>query len=181
MWVRSTSVLGTGTPGQRITLFDYNPSRGGAVPTRLLAGYEGALMVDGYQGYEPVCTEQKLVRLGYWVLARRKFVDVGKASRSRSGKSSQAAYAIKLIANLYRIEKAHRESSSDVRCQARLEKAMPILDKLRHWLSETKPMVPPKTTLGKALHYLDHQLPTLMMVVIQSISIRLRTPLGALP
>jgi len=154
MWVRSA-----GSPDRRITLFDYDPSRGGAVPKRLLAGYEGALMLDGYEGYEPVCREQGLTRLGCWVHARRKFVDVSKASKK---KNSQAAYAIKLIAKLYAIEKANKESSPETRHKARLDNAQPIIDKLRQWLDDKKTKVPPKTTLGKALHYLDHQWPRLI-------------------
>jgi len=154
MWVRSA-----GPPEQRLVLFDYDASRGGAVPRKLLADYQGALMVDGYEGYEPVCTEQGLTRLGCWVHARRKFVDVGKASKK---KNSQAAYAIKLIAKLYAFEKAHKTSSAETRYQARQEQAKPIIDKLRQWLDETKPKVPPKTMLGKALHYLDHQWPRLV-------------------
>ena len=154
MWVRSA-----GPPGQRITLFDYDPSRSGAVPKRLLADYRGALMLDGYEGYEPVCREQSLTRLGCWVHARRKFVDVSKASKK---KNSHAAYAIKLMAKLYAIEKANKDASPDARYQARLENAKPIIDKLKRWLDETKPKVPPKTTLGKALHYLDHQWPRLV-------------------
>ena len=154
MWVRSA-----GPPDQRLILFDYDSSRSGAVPRKLLIDYRGALMVDGYEGYEPVCREQALTRLGCWVHARRKFVDVSKASKK---KNSQAAYAIKLIAKLYAIEKANKDSSSDGRYQARLERAKPIIDKLKLWLDETRPRVPPKTTLGKALHYLNHQWPRLI-------------------
>jgi len=154
MWVRSA-----GPPGQRITLFDYSPSRSGAVPRRLLLDFKGALMVDGYEGYAPVCKEQSLARLGCWAHARRKFVDASKASKK---KNAQAVYAIKLMARLYAIEKHNKSASGDVRYQARQEKAKPILDKLRRWLDETKPKVPPKTLLGKALHYLEHQWPRLV-------------------
>ena len=154
MWVRHA-----GPPGQRITLFDYDPSRSGAVPRRLLAGYAGALMLDGYEGYAPVCKEQGLTRLGCWVHARRKFVDVSKASKKRN---SQATYAIKLIAKLYAIEKTSKDSSAEDRYQIRIENAKPVIDKLRQWLDETKPKVPPKSLLGKALQYLDNQWPRLI-------------------
>jgi transposase len=97
MWVRYG-----GPPDQRITLFDYDPSRSGAVSRRLLAGYAGALMLDGYSS---VCKEQGLTRLGCWVHVRTKFVDVSKASKKKNG---QAAYVIKLIAKLYAIEKKQR-------------------------------------------------------------------------
>ena len=35
-------------------LFDYDASRGGAVPRRLLEGYRGILLTDGYEPYEAV-------------------------------------------------------------------------------------------------------------------------------
>ena len=154
MWVRSA-----GPPGKRITLFDYDASRGGSVPRRLLADYKGALMVDGYEGYEPVCREQSLVRLGCWVHARRKFVDVSKASKKKNG---QAIYAIKLIAKLYAIEKSLIDALPETRYEERLEKSKPIINKLKLWLDETKPKVAPKTALGEALTYLNNQWPRLI-------------------
>ena len=159
MWVRTGPAPGAGPPGERITLFDYDASRSGRVPERLLTGYQGALMVDGYEGYEPVCREQALTRLGCWTHARRKFVDVSRASKKKNG---HAAYAIKLIAKLYAIEKRMREASPDARHSERQEHAKPIIETLRKWLDETRPKVAPKTTLGKALYYLEHQWPRLV-------------------
>lgn len=154
MWVRSA-----GPPENRITLFNYDSSRSGRVPARLLAGYQGALMVDGYEGYEPVCREQVLTRLGCWTHARRKFVDVSRSSKKKNG---QAAYAIKLIAKLYQIEKSMKEASPEARHIERQARAKPIIDTLKDWLDDTRPKVAPKTTLGKALHYLDNQWPRLI-------------------
>ncbi|MFT5571671.1 MAG: transposase [Cryomorphaceae bacterium] len=73
MWVRSA-----GPPNNRVILFNYDARRSGALPKKLLADYQSALIVDAYEGYEPVCREQGLARLGCWVHARRKFIDVGK-------------------------------------------------------------------------------------------------------
>ena len=154
MWVRSA-----GPPDQRITLFDYAPTRSGSVPENLLSGYQGTLVVDGYAGYDEVCQQHSLTRLGCWAHARRKFVEVGKASKK---KNSQAAYAIKMIAKLYKIEKEMNEAGKDARFNARQEQAKPILDKLRAWCDDTMIKVPPKTALGKALHYLDNQWPRLI-------------------
>jgi transposase len=64
MWV-----LGGGSPGQRSVVFRYDPGRSGAVPTAMLDDYQGALMADGYSGYEPVCKVQSLLRLGCWTHA----------------------------------------------------------------------------------------------------------------
>jgi transposase len=66
MWVRVS-----GPPGRRIVLFDYDPSRGGSVPKRLLQGYQGILLTDGYEPYATVAAELKLVHAGCMAHARR--------------------------------------------------------------------------------------------------------------
>lgn len=86
----------------------------------------------------------------------------GQREAAPQKKNGQAAYAIKLIAKLYAVEKANKAASRDARYQARLDNAKPVIDKLKVWLDETRPKVPPKTTLGNALHYLDHQWPRLI-------------------
>lgn len=154
MWVRCA-----GPPDKRVILFDYDPSRSGSVPTRLLQDYRGALVVDGYEGYNAISQTQAISRLGCWVHARRKFVEVGKASKK---KNPHAAYAIKLIAKLYKIEKENKEATIEERYQARHTQAKPVIDQLKQWLEATQPKVPPKAALGKALHYLNHQWPRLI-------------------
>lgn len=150
LWVR-----GAGPPEARIILFDYDPGRSQTVPPRLLPDYRGALMVDGYGGYDRVCQHQGLTRLGCWAHARRQFVEAQRASGKKP--SPQADHALKLIGKLYKVEKACKELDPDERRRQRREKAQPILDKLHRWLQKTLPGVPPKTALGKALHYLHSQ------------------------
>jgi len=159
MWVRCGAPPGAGSPGNRLILFDYDPSRSSAVPKRLLAGYEGTLMTDGYEGYGAVCREQAIIRLGCWVHARRKFVEANKANKK---KQTQSNYAIKLMAKLYAIEKMLADVTPEVRHQERQARSRPIIDQLRNWLDEIRPKVAPKTALGKALHYLDQQWPRLI-------------------
>lgn len=165
MWVRCA-----GPPDQRLILFDYDPSRSGSVPTRLLTDYQGALMVDGYVGYSAVCKSPGITRLGCWVHARRKFVEAVKAQGKGKKKNTKAEYAIKLIGKLYVIER-HLDEQRDehepeafvrYRQKYRLEQAQPQLEKLKAWLKDTRPTVAPKTALGKALSYLDHQWPRLI-------------------
>ncbi len=151
MWVRSA-----GPPGGKAILFDYDPSRSSEVPKRLLADYHSSMMVDGYAGYDAVCAEQGITRLGCWAHARRKFVEASKAG-GKNKKSPKADYAIKLIAKLYAIEKQIKGEPIDVRYQRRQQDSKEIISKLRKWLNETRPQVAPKLALGKALYYLDHQ------------------------
>ncbi len=87
MWVRSA-----GPPGQRLILFDYDPSRSSEVPKRLLADYDGAMMVDGYVGYDAVCAEQAITRLGCWAHARCKFVEAVKAGGKRKTSLRQSMH-----------------------------------------------------------------------------------------
>jgi transposase len=62
MWV----TLG-GLPGQKSVLFEYDPSRAGVVPIRLLDGFtDGYLQTDGYTGYNAVCKKNNLTSLGCW-------------------------------------------------------------------------------------------------------------------
>ena len=58
---------------------------------------------------------------------------------------------------MYRIEALIKHDTPSARYQARQEQALPILADIRAWLDQSLTQVPPKTTLGKALYYLDHQ------------------------
>jgi len=165
MWVRCA-----GPPGARMILFDYAPSRKASVASRLLAGYEGALMVDGYSGYAPVCEQQALTRLGCWAHARRKFVEAANA-QGRKKKPTKATYAIKLIAKLYSVEKqieqkrpeyASAEGFTLYRYEQRQLRSKPVIEKLKIWLDQTRPLVAPRLKLGEALTYLHNQWPHLV-------------------
>ena len=67
-------------------------------------------------------------------------------------KTGKADQAIVFIQKLYHIENTLKTASNDERYKVRQEKSKPIIDKIRQWLEKSLPNVPPKTTLGKALH-----------------------------
>ena len=71
MWVQ----VG-GPPGKPVVIYDYDPSRSGEVPKRLLAGYRGYLMTDGYDGYNAVVRAEDIQHLACMVHARRGFPPV---------------------------------------------------------------------------------------------------------
>ena len=95
-----------GPPDQPVVLFEYDASRGEEVPSRLLDGFEGVLQVDGYAGYNQVCRDNPITRIGCWDHARRKFVEASKAApaKKKGQKVSKADVAIGKIRKLYRIE-----------------------------------------------------------------------------
>jgi len=150
MWVQRS-----GLPDRPVVLFDYDPSRSGQVPKRLLADWRGYLMTDGYEGYHAVVREQGIVSLGCWAHARRYFIDAAKVLPA--GKVGRAQHAITLIGKLYAVEKRHREGSVDERLAARRAHSLPVLAELRHWLDDSLLQVPPTSKLGEALRDLAGQ------------------------
>ncbi len=157
MWV---SVAGP--PQGGMVLFHYAPSRRGQVAKTLLEGYEGALMVDGYEGYEAACSEA-VVRLGCWAHARRRFIEAQRLQpKGKAGKPDQA---LSWINKLYGIERSVKDDAPSDITTARQARSVPVLDQLRRWLDKTLPIVVPGSALGKAVNYLDQQWPRLIRYI----------------
>jgi transposase len=146
MWVQRG-----GPPGKPIIHFTYDPSRSAAVAARLLEGYQGALMTDGYKAYRVVAKNNAIDHLCCWAHARRKFVDAQKAQPK--GKTGKADLAISTIAKLYAVEKESRDSDAAARHAVRQTHSVPVLAQLRAWLLKTQQQVPPKSAVGKAISY----------------------------
>ncbi|MFC4260039.1 IS66 family transposase, partial [Marinobacter lacisalsi] len=154
MWVQRG-----GPPSQQVVLYDYDASRSGQVPVRLLDDYGGVLVTDGYEGYNQVVVANQLTHAGCWAHARRKFVQAQKVQPK--GKKGRADQALSLIRSLYAVEKHGKHLSPEERLELRREQSQPTLDKLKAWLDKSLNQVPPKTTIGKALQYLANQWPKL--------------------
>jgi transposase len=157
-------------PEQGIVLYDYDPSRSAEVPKRLFAGYAGFLQTDGYEGYGAIGSEPGITHVGCWAHARRKFDEALKAQTSnarkqRTLKQSKALQGLGWIQKLYQIERQAKELPPDERQRIREERSRPVIEKLRVWLSDAIPRVPPQSLTGKALAYLDSQWPKLVRVL----------------
>lgn len=131
MWVQARA------GAEPIMLFYYDPTRKKSVVKELLGDYAGVLQVDGYAGYDEICEKQKILRLGCWAHARRKFFDAFKASSgNKIGK-----HGIKVIKELYE----------------KKEKGLPIeekyLDDFHDWMEEQEVKTTPSSLAGKALKY----------------------------
>lgn len=125
-----------GPPGRPSVLFEYDPSRGGKVPVRLLDDFKGILQADGYSGYGRVCAANQLTRIGCWDHARRKFVEASRAAPAKGKKdqSSKADVALSHIRKLYLIEKVAQDLTDAERYQVRQEKSLPLLQAFKTWL-----------------------------------------------
>ena len=118
-----------GPPNHPIVLYDYDSSRSGSVPTRLLSGYDGYLQTDGYEGYNAVVQQNNIIQVGCMAHARRRFSDAVKA-QGKQKKTSVAHHGLSLIQKLYRIEKQAKDFMPEQRYAHRAEQAHPVLDKL---------------------------------------------------
>ena len=145
-----------GPPDRPIILFDYDPGRGAGVPMRLLGGFEGYLQTDGYDGYNQVVRNNQLIHVGCMAHARRKFSEAVK-SQGKNKKAGKAQHALALIQKLYRVEKQAKLLSPEERFVYRQDHAKPILDKLRRWVDDSLPQVPPGSAAGKAMSYLNNE------------------------
>ena len=148
MWVYCS---GTDSPQENAppntVLYDYQPSRSGQCAIDYLDGFNGYLQVDGYAGYNQ--TAATLV--GCWAHARRKFKEAEQAQGKK--KTGKATWAINHIQKLYVLEAKLKDATPEQRYQARQEKALPLLDKLKEWLIKSSQNVLPQTQLGKAIQY----------------------------
>lgn len=149
MWVQTG-----GPPDKSVVLYDYDPSRSAKVPVRLLEGFRGYLMTDGYDGYNALERTEGVERLACWAHVRRRFVEATRVQPK--GKRGKADEAVALIGKLYGIEREHKESSVEVRYLARQKYTVPVLAELHAWLQKAQPLVTPKSALGTALAYMDN-------------------------
>ena len=147
IWVRAA-----GPPGKRIVLFDYDPSRGGSVPVRLLAGFKGVLLTDGYGVYDDAAEVLGCTHAGCMAHVRRYFDEARKA-----GDSTHAKTALDFIGKLSLIERVlwdrDRPCTPAQRVALRQRQSAPIIAEFYAWLEALAPKVLPEGRLGKAVHY----------------------------
>ncbi|HEY5573664.1 MAG TPA: IS66 family transposase [Anaerolineales bacterium] len=158
LWVQRS-----GDADKPVVLFDYDPSRSGSVPQRLLGEFSGYLQTDGYDGYNAVVSANGITQLNCFAHARRRFTDALKAAGldpnklpdKPPDKARRTFKGLGFIRHLYAIEHRIREHPPDQRYAVRQAESVPVLKCLRAWLDDTLPKVLPKAPLGRALAYLD--------------------------
>src|ERR1700726_1003160 len=116
-----------GKPGGE-TVFEFQLGRGREGPRKFLGEWEGILQTDGYQAYDDVGGE-KLVHVGCWAHARRKFVDAVKVNP----KDAAAVAMVARMDALFLIDRdaRRRELSADERQAQRGEHAEEWLQEIR--------------------------------------------------
>lgn len=154
-----------GPPDSPVTLFDYDPSRGREVPNRLYEGFKGYFQCDGYAGYDALCKQSGLTRLGCMDHARRKFTDAKKAvvvGKRMNGKVAKYDIALSKISKLYAVETRIKDLAAAEKYRIRQQASLPLLDDLKAWLDINIGKVAKDGKTHIAMQYMLNQWPTLI-------------------
>ena len=133
--------------------YHYAPSRASEVPKELLADFTGVLQTDAYAGYNPIYLPDKCYRLACLAHIRRKLLEANAAA------NKHGTQAIKLIQQLYRVEREAKELKCEEaerlakRHELRQQKSLPLLEQFFQILGAIKERYLPKNLLRQAAEY----------------------------
>jgi transposase len=138
-----------GKPGGE-TVFDFCLGRGREGPRKFLGAWEGILQTDGYSAYDDI-GGPKMVHVGCWAHARRKFVDAVKVN-------ANDAEAVKMVLRMDALFVVDREArkqalSGAERLALRREHARPWVEEIREACVTVARQALPQSALGKAAAY----------------------------
>ena len=138
-----------GKPGGE-TVFEFCLGRGRDGPNKFLGKWEGILQTDGYQAYDNI-GGPKLVHVGCWAHARRKFVDAVKVN-------PQDAAAVAMVMRmdaLFLVDRHARQQqlSIEERLALRREHADSWAEEIRRECVALSKSTLPKSALGQAAAY----------------------------
>jgi transposase len=138
-----------GRPGGSV-VFDFQLGRGRDGPQRFLRDFHGLLQTDGYVAYEGV-GGAGMVQAACWAPARRKFLEALKLHPE----DRVAARLVSQIDDLFAIDAEARSVPLDhtARHRLRLERAQPLLDRLKPQIEAAQADSLPASAVGKAARY----------------------------
>ena len=142
------------------TLFDWHAGRSHKCLEPMVPGtFRGVIQSDGYGAYRTFARKRgdSIELAGCWAHARRKFFDALEAGDS----GQRAAWVLRQLQQLYRIEEGLRESRAGPRQRQAMRSAVSrmILDRLWKALHRFKASGKhlPKSLMGRALNYALNQ------------------------
>ena len=144
---------------KQIRYFRYEQSRKGACAEKVLGGYTGVVITDGYSGYNLL---NKATRAGCWAHARRKWVEA--LPKSPNKENTLVVKGLEYCSRLFEVEqKLEGLPDADRQTQRQLL-SKPIVDEYYAWLETIfKPAGKLKDAVGYSIHqreylcaFLDH-------------------------
>ena len=129
----------------QIRYFRYEESRKGACAEKVLGGYTGVVISDGYSGYNIL---SKAIRAGCWAHARRKWVEAMPQGATRE--NALAAKGLEYCSRLFEAEQKLEKLTDRERLEQRRLLSRPIVDEYYAWLQT---IFKPAGKLKKAVTY----------------------------
>ena len=130
---------------RQIRYFRYEQSRKGACAERVLGGYTGVVISDGYSGYNILSAT---TRAGCWAHARRKWVEAMPDGATKE--NTLAAKGLEYCSRLFEIEQKLEKLTDRERLEQRRLLSRPIVDEYYAWLQT---IFKPTGKLKKAIVY----------------------------
>ncbi len=144
--------------------YHLDPSRSTQAARKILDGYRGRLMVDGYEVYQKLARGSPGLILGFcWSHVRREYVEAERFY-------PQCSEVIELIGELFAVERSvpdpdrlagsERANALALRKQARDERSRLLVDKIQEWAKRQSGLRESK--LRKAIEYMNGLWPGLI-------------------
>jgi transposase len=134
-------------PGGDVIL-EFDPSRGLAPVRKRLQGFVGTIQTDAYEVYQSLeRKETHIQRIACLAHARRYILKAVQENLAA------AVWFITQIRSLYRIEDEIRDLPPLERYERRRQQAPGIWEAMKTRADELKPLLLPRSTLGKAVNY----------------------------
>lgn len=133
------------------TVFAATRTREKAGPDDFLGSFKGFLQADAYTGYDGLFARGSIKEVACWAHARRKFVE------ARETAPALADGVLRLIQEMYQVEKEAAGKDARERKDLRQQRSRPLLEKLDKLRKELLLKVLPKSPMGEALRYMNNQ------------------------
>ena len=132
MWILASGEL----EEKKGVIFHYSKSRNAEVAQKLLNGYKGILITDGYAGYNIL--DKELTHSECWAHARRYFYESVPLDENKKMITTSDGYiGVKYIDELFTIEKEIANLCVEEKLRIRQEKSEPVLRHFYEWVYST--------------------------------------------
>jgi len=132
-------------------LYEFTDDRRGIHVQRMLSTYSGYLQADAYAGFDALYDTGRIIEVGCWAHARRKFFEIAEAAPKDT--RSAAHDALDWIRQLYEIERSISDEPPDKKQHERQHQALPVLEQFRNWLEGTLRSILPRSPTAGAISY----------------------------
>ena len=127
------------------TYFQFEPTRSGKIAEEMLKGFSGAIISDGFSGYDRFKQRPDIIVGNCWSHVRREFYDI------RHSYPFEVADILDDIDELFAIER--KAKTWEELGALRKNESLPRLEKIHHWFLKTRSNHMPSSGLVKAIDY----------------------------